>query len=981
MKAFFSLILFAAIIPLVFYISYSIGHLVLEGEMMGGDTAYHLSWIHTLQRYFPKIPMWFPFAGGGQSITMGYWVFPYYIAIVIDCLSNLTVEQAVRLLEFLAVPVVALQIYIYIWIRLKNQFIASVGALLYPLSSLAWGWVTQAGFFGMHLSTVTLLPVFLFFDLYLNSELVEPQKVLRKRLFLLGFSASLTIAILMHGSAMPSLLLGFPLYTMVRSQLNPRIKEARLYSFFRSVKALLICIIFGILTSFFFLYPQLKYFAFQTQGQKFGYGLDIPFLTWKGLLGFELMDPYLVGSLHTPLYLSTIVGLFSVVGVGMSIIKRHFISAMGVTSLFYLVWITNASFIKERLPFLDAFLDPTNVRSSSTAAIYFTILAAFGIWSLVDIPGAGLRYFIGRLGKIPRLVITKITLVSANILVIPFAIWMFIEFQNNKIFPGTDKGRDYINYGYASYPGFKTLDPTAPFCNIYKWQNGISDAECGSYKPKYTIDKAGKDSAPQNFEADVANLDLDKLARVSVSPNLGSLAFSWADHSRSSMLQTPSSQATPIISWLGIHNEAMFLYSSEGNSQEVSEVAKWFGVKYAFLNRNKDKFALDNYSSDYWLDAAQAGSGENVIKIKELENTPGMISISDKPSVLVIGSLGRKAYTDVYRVATKGAFSFDRAYLIQGTEKIDDYSLNEIKQFSVVVLHGYSYDNFNEAWGMLKKYVEDGGSLFIDTGWQYVSKDWGKDEDTTLPDPAPITKTLWGNVGLSWDGATLAGDYGESFKLEKFAPPLWSDMPWGMAIGKMSSLRPWAEPVLRIGDKVIVAKGNYGKGRVLWSGMNMLVHVLQSGSSEEFRLLRELFNFLIPKEEITKGEVMVNWDDPDRVYISLLTVPTSPSFLYFTDSYTPDWRAYLLKGNQKTDLKIYRAGPGFKGVWLSQLQGGEKVIFEYSITKNVLIGAFFSITSVLIIIYSIIDSLFLKGLVEKKIRNFKRRIHLWDEEE
>ena len=197
-KAFFSLILFAAIIPLVFYISYSIGHLVLEGEMMGGDTAYHLSWIHTLQRYFPKIPMWFPFAGGGQSITMGYWVFPYYIAIVIDCLSNLTVEQAVRLLEFLAVPVVALQIYIYIWIRLKNQFIASVGALLYPLSSLAWGWVTQAGFFGMHLSTVTLLPVFLFFDLYLNSELVEPQKVLRKRLFLLGFSASLTIAILMH---------------------------------------------------------------------------------------------------------------------------------------------------------------------------------------------------------------------------------------------------------------------------------------------------------------------------------------------------------------------------------------------------------------------------------------------------------------------------------------------------------------------------------------------------------------------------------------------------------------------------------------------------------------------------------------------------------------------------------------------------------------------------------------------------------------
>src|SRR3990167_6058549 len=140
----FSLAIFVITIPLILYYSYLFGHQILDGGMLGGDTPYHMAMIRPLEEMFPKIPIWFPYGGSGMSLALGYQVFPYYMAIIGSRLSSLNSAQWIRIFEFIAVPVVCIEIYLFLWIRTKNLVTATIGAFLYPLSSMSYGWISHA---------------------------------------------------------------------------------------------------------------------------------------------------------------------------------------------------------------------------------------------------------------------------------------------------------------------------------------------------------------------------------------------------------------------------------------------------------------------------------------------------------------------------------------------------------------------------------------------------------------------------------------------------------------------------------------------------------------------------------------------------------------------------------------------------------------------------------------------------------------------
>ena len=970
-KLVFSLAAFAAAVYVIFYYSYLWGHEILDARGVGqGDIPRHMSWINTLQRYFPKVPLWLP-TGGGFSIVLGYWVLPHYLAIVGDYFSNLTVEQWVRLLVFLSVPITAVEIYLYLWIRLKNQVIATLGALLYPLSSVAaWGWMVHAGFYGTQLATATILPPFLFFDLYLEEELNHPERTTRKRLFLLGFSLTLPLAILMHGSVMPSLFLGLPLYTLLRSQLSPRRSEKRILSFFRAFKAASICLIFGLLASSFFLLPQMRYLSFQGQGQIFGHGAtSIGQLPWRGFLGFERL-PIEVGDLYTPLFMSFLVTAFGLVGIVFALLRRNFLAALGITALFYVGWISSSQFLLQNFSFLGPFLDPTNVRAVAVPTIFLTILAAYGLWSLSDIPGAVLRFVGRRLGKIPEMVFGKLSLLLSTVLVVVLSILAFYNFRSLQTYPTEQIPTELegLTVVYRAYPGYGPSDLRAPFCMVPGWEDEVSQEACEDSKPKFVVEKADWDLAPYLSEdEDIKALDLGKLTRVSISPHLGGLTFSFAGNVEASVVSVPL--ATPLNAWVGLHDDPFFLQAAEPTPEEVAEVAKWFGVRYVFLHPEQDESVFYRFPEDKWPIVATPGP-----VVREFKESPGPATFSTKPAVLMIGAEEKRAYTDVLRITTKGGFSFERALLVQGTPNIDDYSLEELKKFSTIVLHGYSYRKHQKAWGLLKRFVEEGGTLFIDTGWQFVAKDWGKGPDKEgdfleieLPEPSPVKKTLWGNIGTSWDGAFLNTEIGEGLDFAEFASPSWGDLPWEMALAKIGDLRPWAEPILTSGDKVIIAKGNFGKGKVVWSGMNLFAHAYGFESSEEYRLIGNVFNFLLPRGAIEEGEVLVNWESPERIEFSFSKVPQKPAFLYWAYSYAPGWKAYLLKDGEREDLKIYRAGPGFKAVRLEELSGGEKLVLEYSLKRVFLASfgiTFLTLAGLLALIF---DALFLNRFMERKV--------------
>ena len=75
---------------------------------------------------------------------------------------------------------------------------------------------------------------------------------------------------------------------------------------------------------------------------------------------------------------------------------------------------------------------------------------------------------------------------------------------------------------------------------------------------------------------------------------------------------------------------------------------------------------------------------------------------------------------------------------------VDDYSADQLSLFPALVLVGYRYHDRNKAFGLLNDYVRAGGSLYIETGWQYVDPDW--DLGSPTPSVLPVGELRWGSL-------------------------------------------------------------------------------------------------------------------------------------------------------------------------------------------------------------------------------------------
>jgi len=970
-----SVVLFLASSILILYVCYLFGHVVLDGGVVsGGDTALHLSIMNRLETFYPKIPLWFPYAGAGSSVVLGYWVFPHYIAIFASHFTNLTKEQWFRILEFISVPIVSIEIYLYLWVRFRNQVMALIGGLIYPLSSVAWGWVAHAGFYGQQVSIIFYVPAFLFFDLYLEEELNAGVAKIRKPLYLIFFYIVMAFGILTHASFLPSLYLGLPIYALIRSQLNPRGDKSRIISLLKSIKAVLIFTLVGLVAGAFFLIPEFKYYSNQPFTPSYGAN-DTPILPWNGFLGFARL-PANVGSLYTPLFMSVLVSIFAIVGTLLAIIKRKFVGALGVVVFFFVFWLSAAKTLAVNYPFLRIFLAPTAIRAASVTGIYLTILAAYGIWSLGDLPGLVIRAAVAKISKARFLsVITSVvTFAISTVLSLTLLSYSFYHFrQMQKYAPSvSDWGT------LEGYPGYGTLTFTVPLCKVPGWGDELigTNFTCENFMPSWKVENFDVDMWSQGFTEAFAKVPKDEFTRFGTSPNLTYIKYSFARHSTSSIVSTIGTTMIN-IDWLGPYDNVMFL---KGNytPTEVNEYAKWFGTKYSMLSSEADVEAISRYQKDEWSDLTDGGE-----LVKEFKSSSGTVNISNKPTILFIGNERNDGYESALRLFMKGVVSYDDALVMQGKENIDDYSEKNLQGFDVVLLRGYQYKNKKKAWSILESYVKGGGSLFIDTGWQFINKDWGmgpdgsgKYEGVSLPLPSPVKNTLWGDVGTTWANASLSSDIGLGLSLKKFGDPSWTDKAWGMAIADKKELLPWAEAVISSGDKIVVAKGEYGKGRVVWSGMNLFSHAFDKNSDEENAFLKNIFNFLIVKKEYQLGSYTAAWNYPDEVYINLGQVPQG-SYLYFAQTYMPYWKAYLETSGKSNPLPIYKAGPRFMAVRLPANSSGGRLFFKYNMSNIILLSILVTLLGFVGIFIFIVDKLFFKGFVATRIVSFSNKLWIF----
>lgn len=959
-----SLLFVSLSVYLIFHIAFIFGHRVLEGGILGGDTPYHTALMYALNKFYPEIPIWFPFAGAGSSLILGYWSFSYYLAIIGSHVFPFSIEQMVRILEFSATPLTAFTIYIYIWVRMKNQFQALMGALLYFLSSMSWGWIAHAGFFSMHMSVMLYLPTFLFYDLYIESEFVGGS-VTKKRLYLLAAVFFVGLGMLVHGSFIPNLYLGIPLYTLIRSQMGPRINESRLRSVARAIKVTVIFTLYGLIASAYILIPQQSYFGNQPFTPVYG-AADTPDLPWRSFLGFERLSGR-VGSLYTPLFMSQLVSVLAIGGILMSFIRRSKTIALSITTVFYVWWLSAAKYLALNYEFLQFFLLPTATRASSVTALFITILAAYGVWELAD----GVRT-IARWGA-RRLKAKPVTAEGIRYGLLPLSValssvvvyTLMPVFKTRQTFP-TELGAWGI---VEPYSGYGSLGFEIPFCKLDRWNDEVSELmTCNDYMPQYVVDHSNADFWTAEFTEDFNSLDIDKNTRVSISPYLGWMTFSFTRHSDASMVSAPSGQSIINLEWLGIHDTSLFL-DGLSTADEVEEIAKMHGVRYAFFDIGTSERIWNRYPEDTWKTVMDSGG----VRIKEFTETPGIISVSDRPRVLVISSEEFSGYDLVVQAAAKGMLSFDDAILIDAqTERLDSYGLEDLQQYDMILLRGYTYKNA-KIWNTIASYVENGGNLFVDTGWQYVDRDWGigpdaagNYEEKELPLPFPVSATTWGTIGPTWNGYTLQSE--RSLKLANMGLPQWGDIGWGAAVARPENVREWATPVLSSDTEIILAKGMYGKGKVVWSGMNLMAHAFDKSSEGEYALLSEMMNYLLGEKKVSYANATISWDNPDSVVVEYSNAQPK-STLYLASTYVPQWRAFYQRNGKMKELSVLRSGPGYQAVHIPE-DGNGTLYLKLDYSRLFFVSFVISGMLIVCLIISVLDSRYWNRRIEKSLRLF-----------
>jgi hypothetical protein len=949
----------------VLALSYFLGHQLLEGIMMGSDTTFVISYLKYFDQFFPRIPFWFPLQGAGQSIVASYYVLPYYITIIIERLSDLSLIQSFRLFEFLTVPLVALEIYFYIWIRLRSQTAALIGALLYPLSSASWAWMTHGGFFAVSASLIFIVPAFLFFDLYLESCIFKDYSVKLKRLWLLLASLFFGIALVSHLSVGASLLLTFFIYALIRPQLAPR-EGKRIGSVFEGIKALVIVVFFGFLVSSFLFYPQRHYLGFANRNFIPVYGPDVPQIYPKAFLGFEAY-PGDFDSIYQPMFLFQAMTLLGILGTIIALFRRHFFAAIGIIAFLLVGYASVSRLISSWGFFFPTLMLPTNIRVVMISFIFMPIMAAYGAWNAAFIPFEILFKVLNYI-KVRWIFIKDIIFRSiASILALAFVFYVIFSLRLVQNRPATKENE-------FAYQGIGPLGLHISFCQFPFW--GLNElplgTTCADLAPGYVISDIGRDALSEtNFDKLAKDLDFNQFTRVDVSSHLGLITASLGQHSLVSNIATSHGPGSLIYPMWG-YQVANF-YLNDGSAKVVDELAKWFGLQYIFLHPDIDP--LERYPKTDWPNVGNVGIAE----VRRFEKATSMATLELKPQILVIGTPKKGAYERIFKIATAGGIDYENAILVEGKEKIDGYSLQQLKRFDAIFLHGFSYKNRKKALKLLKTYVEEGGSLFIDTGWQFIDRDWGKGPDEKgnyypidLPEPFPVKKTQWKSLAKDWREASFDVSFLADVTPEKFASFVGRDGPWGAAYADKNDLLGWAMPVISFGNQIVMAKGTLGKGKVIWSGMNLPAHAYDSKNQDEIRFFANLTSYLVGDKTGQVMDLIAKRDFPDTVDIQLQGIER-PTGLLWREPYSPDWKVTLKIDGKEEKLEILPAGPGLMLVQLPPISKEAQVRLDYELWKVAALGSIISLFTLTFLILNLADTWFFDRRVEGKLFGLVRQ--------
>ena len=156
--------------------------------------------------------------------------------------------------------------------------------------------------------------------------------------------------------------------------------------------------------------------------------------------------------------------------------------------------------------------------------------------------------------------------------------------------------------------------------------------------------------------------------------------------------------------------------------------------------------------------------------------------------------------------------------------------------------------------------------------------------------------------------------------------------------------------------------GEYGRGRVVWSGMNLFYHVKSYRSSEESRFIRRILSWLSGGFESSVLSCRVEFVNPQR---RIVWIDGSAGGVLFKENYFRQWHAALIVGGERRRVSIYLAGPGLMYIPLPRNMGDHfEVLLWYDLSIGEKVGyvvSVFSLVLLLILVLRRPDFLFVCG--------------------
>jgi len=886
-----------------FALSYLLGHSILDGAIAGSDSPLHVGYAIWINRYFPDLPHWYPLQGAGISLLHGYSILPHILVVVIHRLTDLSILQAFRLISFLSFPLTAVGIYVFCWSELRSRTAGIIAIALFLLAPVTWTWLYNWGFFPQQVATMLLPVSLLIFNRAMKAE-ITPSKPASRRVWAGSYILALSIAALSHMMVAAAIGLGSLLIGIFTGLSAGNGERRRIL--IRCLKFLGLCS--GVVSLLLAAY-LVPFYLYGQEANRGGYSTPAPSEVHKlpipEFFGLRPIDPReILTRMQFPL--GTIA--FAAAGVILAFVlsrkgnsEARQARALGLSAIVGTVFTLTPALSASVLRVSGLLYYFINFRSVLILVTFLLpVLAGFGAHSFFLVllgsyrqtqhhrDGTKANQRLTTLGGIVSGVLS-LSLVAAAIM--PAAKPASAHDVDLPFGPVGLDADNLWNVGVQS-ESISVADQLNP----WNW-------------PELTLQEG--DGSINESKRLASELPSDQHSRIDISPYVGERAKDLVAYADASQINTYTFQINLFKDMWSYEQSVLFSQEAPvneyGNARTLQGIADWFGIEYVILDAEQDP--TEHYQAAGWFPMLNEGS----MQIWQNPAPAPLVSVTTKPSVLVVGKRKTDAYMTIFRLANDGMLPYSQALLVEGKERVDDYELAELKEFSAVILYGYDYRDGTKAWEMLRSYVEGGGSIFVDTGWEFWIPEW---EFENAPEILPVGRTTWTDYGMpdEYDlgPPEIVGDLDATL----FKPLAWEGLPWTLSGVDPRDVRNWGQVALSTGGKPLLVAGEYGKGRVVWSGMNLVAHAVYLGwNYEEIKLLNHLLGWLLQGKEskVLSADVLPR-DDPDRVEIAAETLPGSVNWLYWREAYYPDWRAFVADSTGTRELPVYRAGPGLMAV-------------------------------------------------------------------